>query len=51
MSLNSDLKPTTKSERRALQEAQRAAKAAVKGLNGVYMTLVFDFPHNICRNF
>lgn len=39
MSLKSGLKPlkekTIKSERRVLQEAQQAAKAAGEGLNGV----------------
>ena len=30
---------TTKAERRALQEAQRAAKAAAKGSNGQYLTV------------
>lgn len=42
MSLKSDSKPlkdkTTKAERRALQEAQRAAKASGKGLTGLSLT-------------
>lgn len=43
MSMKSESIPlkekTTKAERRALQEAQRAAKAAGKGSNGLYLIL------------